>query len=202
MLEDGFPPATLHELRELLGSRLDAALPWLEVAAAFYEMVLPLALPADVRNEIKALVELLGETTNAIKKLSPDAVALCSHLNDPTVSGARVHIHQSLIQVAEACEQARVASRIACGKVDSPATVLATGVAGALAIAEVSLSKGRDGLFARVLAVVWHAADPDNAPEDTFRYVRAAVDIVLADHPGLRAHRGRPKRVMGKPRNR
>jgi hypothetical protein len=75
---------------------------------------------------------------------------------------------------------------------------LAVSVASSFAKAEVPLSKGRDGLFARVLAVIWHAADPENVPEEVFRYVREAVDLVAADRPELRAPKGRPKRPKGK----
>jgi hypothetical protein len=195
LAEGDFPSETVQELRELLGSKFNAASPWLEVAAAFYVAAKTMNVSAKVRREIERLIDLLRKVEDATERLSPDAVALLGKLNDlKATNGIEpfVTIHHSLVQVSRACGRASDAVGIACDRVDSPGTVLAVSVASALALAEVPISKGRDGLFARVLTVVWHGVDSDSVPEEISRYVRAAADQVLPSYPALRPPKGRP----------
>ena len=194
-----FSPSTVHELRDLLGAKLDAALPSLRFVAGMYEAIKQKAnRPEKARMELSRLEALLQRTESAIAKLSPDATAILQRTIDWDASSADnsyVTGIRTLAHARNACARARVAVKDAQVRpMNSPAILLAAGVAGSLSAARLPLSKGRDGLLARVLAVVWYAVDPECAPVEIFRYLQAAVDIGLRQHPELKAPKGRPRK--------
>lgn len=71
--------------------------------------------------------------------------------------------------------------------------ILSVWTAVAVHDAGLTLTKSRSGQFARVLAVVFHAVDPDHAPQEFFDWIRLAVE-------GVRAGRGIPEPRKGRPR--
>jgi hypothetical protein len=199
LLNYEFSPATLQELRHLLGNRLDAALPILMAAANFYSDGQPFSnVAASVRNEIARVIALVEKTEVAIKRLSPGARQLLHHTTDYDASlGAKewISVDYTLSRLAVVCERVRLASKDALVRpINSPGMVLAVGVAYALAHAEVPLSKGREGKVARVLEVVWYALAPDRDPQRLMPDLRAAVNMVLSENPKLKARRGRPRK--------
>lgn len=197
--EYDFPESSIQELRKLLGSKLERALPSLKFVANLYVSVCRLTrTPSDVRREVAKLLEIIEKAETAIEGLSPDARQLLRYATDlDASSGADTPIsaYYTLTQTAATLKSARLSVRHLCKRPrNSPATLLASGVAGSLAFAGVPLSKGRDGLFARVLSVVWYALEPDRAPVEIFPYIRAAVDIGLNQNPELKVRRGRPRK--------
>ena len=67
----------------MLGSRFDAAFPWLELAATLYKLATAIKVSAKVRREVEHLSDLLRDVAHATKHLSPDAVALFRQFSDP-----------------------------------------------------------------------------------------------------------------------
>ena len=195
-----FSSDALAELRDLLGERLNNALQSLELAAGFCESGKRLReLSRRGRQELRRLEKKIATANIAIATLSPEATRFLQYRLDWSTSVASnqyVSSHWTMLQARQAGERARVVVVEAQKRPrNSMGVLLAAGVAGALSHAGVPLSKSRDGLFAKVLGVVWHDVDA-RAPEEVFRYVRAAVDIALRQDPHVRAPKGRPRKVV------
>ena len=199
--ESEFTSSDLKELRRIFGKSLDAALPGLKMAAAFYKGARERQVSSNVRTELlrlKAVLEKLKRTATA---LSPDAMlilertfdyeAAVSHSSRPDGRGALAHATRASARARELVQNAQQGPR------NSPGHLLASGVAGALSAARLPLSKGRDALLADVLRAVWQAVEPDRpdrVPEEMFPYIRAAANIGTRQDPELRAPKGRPTR--------
>lgn len=194
-----FGPSTLRELSELLGKGFDKALPSLKLAAHFFSSGERFShIPASVRKEVSNLIKLLEQIERGIDALSPEAKDLLHNTTnwDASASASQfVSVYYTLKRLASICAAARVSSEDALRRpLNSPALILATGVAAALADAEVPLSKGPGGTLVRVLEVMWHELAPDRGRADLFPEVKVVVDKMVAQNPALKARRGRPRK--------
>ena len=193
-----FTPLDLEELRELLGDRLPEALSGLQLAAAIYIGARSFrSQRRSTRTELQRLGATFVRTERAVAALSPVSREVLAALYDwralrsgaPLVSG-----FEAVILAADACTDAR--NRLAdlqTRSLNAAATLLAHAVAGALAGAQLPISKGRSGLFAKVLSVIWYAVDR-KAPTEVAPYVRIAASVARRNNPELAAPKGRPRR--------
>jgi hypothetical protein len=156
-----FSRETHRELRRLLGARLETALPSLQFIAGFYQSTrVFFEVSPETRKEIRKLQAVLKNVETVIGRIRRDTKQLLRHATDWSTSGATntaTSAYYTLLRAAQTCERAR----LAIGDVSLPpshraGTFLAAGVAGALSSAKIPLSKGRDGLLAKVLTVVWY----------------------------------------------
>lgn len=200
-----FPADSEGRIRGILGAAaFDLALPGLALAAGLYAIGresghFRRGVQTRVKRELervdKCLARLQGldahlssHTARALER-TYDKKALLR--DESTLTGS-----QALSLAIEACNQARTLVKIAQNNArnrqrNKPATVLASGVAAALAHARQPLAKSRDGVFGQVLAQVWYAVDPGNAPEDMLPYLQPAADFVRRTEPMLSPRKGR-----------
>lgn len=202
-----FSAADLQELRDVLGDKLDGrsgagALLHLQFAAAVYRSVRDHAAGSRrARKELARLDALLRQVEELDAALSPDANLILERawidLNAPSAS-RDVDARQALSVAAGACAQVRARIKPLQSRsraLDNPGWFLAHGVAAALIAGGEPLSRGRDGSFARVLTVVWHAVEPKGAPEELFPYLKRAADVAGRVDPQLpKAPKGRRPR--------
>lgn len=189
-----FPLDVVDELRQILGNEAaDVAMPSLEFAATMYRAaVSQKRLSRTTRQELSRVDAALGRLLKI--KLSPAATHLLGFAFDFEQDRDFVTGWMVLSAAFDQCRRARGLIRDAVQRpVASPATRLVYTVAGAIRGAHQPVSSSRDGVFARVVTVVWNAVDPDGVPEDVFPYVRKAAAHARHTHPRVAPTKGRPR---------
>jgi len=194
-----FSASELRDLTHLLGDRLDKVLPSLEMVAYFYRSSLDRPrVPYAARRELAVLERFLQRTETAIANLTPGANYVLQHTIDETASmtatsWAFVYGIDAVTEANSACARARsIVSKAKSYGAGSWKTALAFGVAGALTGAGLPVSKGRDGLFAKVLVLVWSSVEPEFTPVEVFRHLKRAADF-SASRNALPPSKGRPR---------
>jgi hypothetical protein len=193
-----FPPDVLQRIRAILGPHeTDLVLPRLRRAATFYIYARQRDRSlSGAQKQLARLATVLARVQMFRKTLSLAALYTLRQTYDfqaietgePAVTGDEV----LLVAIAECDRALNLVQRALKKKPNNPKVLFAVGIAVALGGAQQRLSKGADGLFARVLTEVWFAVDPDGWPKDVTPYVRQAVDLAVRHNPELRAPRGRP----------
>jgi hypothetical protein len=165
-LQFPFPADVLKRIRAILGPQAtDLALRGLRRTAGFYDRVRgqKRSLSAS-QKQLARLATVLGRVQVFSNTLSPDALYTLCHTYDLKALEAHKPFargDEALRVAMLACDRALHLVQIARrGPRNKPKALLAVGIAGALSNAHQPLSKGADGLFARVLTEVWHAVDP------------------------------------------
>lgn len=195
-----FTAPDLRDLHRLLGDRLEQALHGLQLGAAVYIAGREYEVATkSARRELEHLETLLHRIAAIERTLSRSAELILERTADhEAVLAGREYVtaRTALAAAARASASALRALKRHRNRpmTNTAARMLAVAVAGGLSHANLPLSKGRDGLFARVLTLVWHAVEPERTPTEIFPYLRFAVDIARSDNPALAPPKGRPRR--------
>lgn len=189
-------PDALEDLRDLLGDNLATVLRFLEAAATAYSV--SRRRESDdwrSRRQLQALHHTVEVLLSSIATLSPEATRMLERQFDFRAPVLGTRGDQTLMVVREASERLQflLAGRKRMERNES-VVLLGTVIGLGFAEARIPLSKGRNGLFGRVLAVVWHDVDPNSAREESVRSVNRAVGLVLRGHKDLTVKKGRPKK--------
>ena len=210
----GFSKETEKDLRDLLGEQLSAAMPSLLVGAGAYVAVdRRRQISQRIRRQLDALRRSLRQIDVTSRRLTSESRQLLMVTYDkpaimretPATSALEsVSGFEALSRLLPICNQAQKLVEFAMHPIpraNTPQRFLALMVAGALEDIGAPISKGQSGLFAQVLRVVWHDLEPDGAPDEVFRHLKEAADLVLAHSPHLRPRKGRPSKPLKKVRS-
>ncbi len=217
----GFSKETIEELRSLLGEKLPVAMPsLLDGAGAYVSVRDGRRTRPQIRRQLQVLGRLLRQIDVMARKLSVesrrrlnttyDEAAITreaiSRPGEPPALSTLESLNglDALSTLLPICNQTQRLVEIAMQPMprkNTPQLFLAVCVAAALSNAGAPISKGQSGLFARVLQVVWHDVDPDEAPDEVFRHLKKAADLALKTSPHLRPRKGRPSKAAKKVRS-
>lgn len=194
-----FGKADLEDLHDLLGDKVKGALPSLNLAAAVYQAARDYkSTLRSARKQLARLGAVLQQVEEIDAALSPEANLVleraCFDRNAPITAFGETTARQALSAAVHACAQvrARIDTSHKGSRHNGAAWFLAHGVGRALAAVGEPLSKGRDGTFGRVLAVMWHAVEPKGSPEEIFPYLKVVADVARLRDPELpKAPKGR-----------
>jgi hypothetical protein len=150
------------------------------------------------KSEISRIERSLTDLVRLDKELSSDCRSVLEGSWQPLTGSQYANASQPLSVAVFAAAQALALLRKSgrsFDRLDLASRFLAHGVARAFVDAGLPLSKGRDGLLARVLTVVWHAVEPERVPSEVFPLIKVAVDTTFVMDPGsFAAPRGRPRK--------
>jgi hypothetical protein len=195
-----FTETALQDLHECLGDKLGGALPYLKLTVVLHRSAKDYAAASRrAQKQLSTLKALLRRVEKITTTLSPDTNLILERasidMNAPLISSEPLTAREALSAAVRACAQVRARLGTPSRRRDRAAWFLPHGVARALRAVGEPLSKGRDGLFGRVLTLVWHEAEPNGSPEEVFPYLKGATDVARMLDPKLpKPARGRKTR--------